>query len=94
MRSVGRLGTKTIRLEAFARMTTSMADTGESVQELKPRGDSDDANRRLVKSRSPFLRTDARLDAVPERCVPAKDERVIRDSTRGSSLEFVARGLR
>ena len=67
-----------------------MADTNDQVRELKPRGDSDDANRRLAESRSPFLRMDARLDVVPERYVPAKDERVIRDSTRSSSPEFAA----
>ena len=71
-----------------------MANTGAQFQELKPRGGSDDANRRPAESRLPFLRMDARLDVVRERYVPAKDEHVIRDSTRSSSLEFVARGLR
>ncbi len=71
-----------------------MADTIDQLQVLKPRGDSDNANRQLAESQSPFLRMDVQLDAVSERYVPAKDERVIRDSTRSSSLEFVARGLR
>ncbi len=89
-----RLGARVTRLERHAHTSTSTADTGELVQELRPRGDSDDADRRLVESRSPFLRMDARLDVVPEHCIPAKDERVIRDSTRSSLLEFVARGPR
>ncbi len=71
-----------------------MTGASEQLGELRPRGDSDDANRRLAESRSLFLRMDARLDAVPERYVPAKDERVIRDSTRSSLLGFVARGPR
>ncbi len=58
-----------------------IADTNEPVQALKPRGDSDDANRRLAESRSPFLPRDARLDVAPVHYIPAKDERVIRDST-------------
>ena len=92
MRSVGRQGARTIRLEACARIITSMVDTREPVQELKPRGDSDDATRRLAESRSPSLRTDARLAVAPERCDPAKDVRGIRGSTRSSSLGFVASG--
>ena len=39
-----------------------MADTNEGLQELMPRGGSDDANRRPAESRLPFLRMDARLD--------------------------------
>ena len=61
---------------------------------LRPLGDSDDGARRPVVSRSPFLRMDARLDVVPEHYAPAKDERVIRDSTRSSLLEFAERGPR
>ncbi len=71
-----------------------MADTNDQFQELKPRGDSDDASRRLAESRSPFLRMDARLDVIPELYVPAKDARTIRDSMRSSSSEFVAGELR
>ena len=61
-----------------------MADTNAQFQELKPRGDSDDAYRRLAGSRSPFLPTDVRLDVALERYIREKDERVIRDSTRSS----------
>ncbi len=70
------------------------SDAYEPLGELKPRGDSDDANHRLAESRSPFLRMDARLDVAPVHYIPARDERVIRDSTRSSLLEFVACGLR
>jgi len=61
---------------------------------LKPRGDSDDANRRLAESRPPFLRMDARPDVVPERCVPARDECVIHDNSGSNSSEFAVGGLR
>ena len=71
-----------------------MADTGEPVRKLKPRGDSDDAIRRLAEPRSPFLLMDTRLDVVPERYVSAIGARGTRDSTRSSSLEFGVRGLR
>ncbi len=57
------------------------ASANEPLRELKPRGDSDGANRRLAESRSPFLPMDARLDVAPVHYIPAKDERVIRDST-------------
>ncbi len=61
-----------------------MADTNDQFQQLKPRGDSDDANRRLVESRSPFRPMDARLDVAPVHYIAVKDERVIRDSMRSS----------
>ena len=70
------------------------ADTSKQLRGLKPRGDSDDANRRLGESRLPFLPMDARLDVAPVHYIPAKDDRVIRDSTRSSSRECVAGGLR
>ena len=62
-----------------------MVDTNQRPRELKPRGDSDDAFRRLAVWQSPFLPMDARLDVAPVHYVPAKDERVIRDSTQSSS---------
>ena len=71
-----------------------MVGTNQQLRELKRPGDSDDADRRLAESRSPFLPMDARLDVAPVHYIPAKDERVIRDSTRSSSREFVAGGLR
>jgi hypothetical protein len=52
---------------------------------LKPRGDSDDAIRRLVESRSPCLPMDVRLGATPAHYIPAKDGRAIRDNTRSNS---------
>ncbi len=62
-----------------------LADTNDQFQELKLRGDTDGANRRLAESRSPVLPMDARLDVAPVHYIPAKDERVIRESTRSSS---------
>ena len=58
-----------------------MAGTNEAVQEFKPRADSDNANRRPAESRLPFLPMDAGLDVAPVYYIPAKDERVIRNST-------------
>ena len=94
LRNVGRLGAKIARSRRCVRTRTSVATTSEPVQELKPRGDSDDAARRLAESRPPLLRMDARLDVAPVHYIPAKDERVSRDSMRSSSPEFVARGPR
>jgi len=37
-----------------ARTSTSMADIGELVRELKPRGDSDGATRQVAELRSPY----------------------------------------
>ena len=61
------------------------ANADEPLGALKPRGDSDDADRRLAESQSPFLPMDARFDVAPAHYFAAKDERVIRDSTRSSS---------
>ncbi len=94
LRNEGFLARESPDLRSTRVLWPRTADANEPLGEFKPRGDSDDADRRLAESRSPFLRMDARLDEVPERCVPAKDERVIRDSTRSSLLGFVARGPR
>jgi len=56
-------------------------DATDPFAELKPRGDSDDAIRRLAESRSPCLPMDVRLAAGSAHYIPAKDERAIRDST-------------
>lgn len=55
---------------------------------------SDDAIRRPAVWRSPLLPMDARLDVAPVHYVPAKDERMIRDSTQSSSQESVGGGAR
>ena len=41
-----------------------ITDASKPIRAFKPHGDSDDANRRLVGSRPPFLRMDARLDVA------------------------------
>ena len=61
---------------------------------LKPRGDSDDATRRLAESRSLCLPMDARRGAAPVHYIPSKEGRAIRDSTRSNSCVFGAGGLR
>ncbi len=71
-----------------------VAVTSELIQELKPRGDNDDAIRRLAGSRSPSLRMDARLDVVREHYIPAKDEGVIRDSSRSKLEESATSAVR
>ena len=94
--NVRRFGPTIASFETVAPASTlpSLAETNDQVQELRPRGDNDDANRQLAESRAPVPRRDARLDVEPAHYVPAKDEHVTRDSTRSSSLEFVARGPR
>ena len=48
---------------------------------LKPRGDSDDAIRRLAESRSPCLPMDVRPAAGSAHYIPVKGELAVRDST-------------
>ena len=80
MQNVSCLGAKTACLGGCVRQSRK-ANRDEYSYELKPRGDTADADHRLAELRSPFLPTDARLDVVPVHYIPAKDEGVLHDST-------------
>ncbi len=81
LRNEGFLARKSPDLRSTRGLRPRLVDTDERFQEFMPRGDSDDADRRLAESQSPFLPMDARLDVAPAHYIPAKNERVIRDST-------------
>ena len=85
LRNEGFLARASPNLKGVRVLQPRTADTNEQLRGLKPRGNSDDANRRLAVWRSPFLPMDARLDVARVHYIPAKDEGVIRDSTRSRS---------